>query len=81
MFKTLNNLIQEKVVIESKIRSVRILAIRKEVANLISKRVRLENKVLDGLDSIENMVAKVHFSHQEMDNLLDLVEYEIDQIL
>lgn len=81
MFKTMNQLLQEKANVESKIRAVRVTAIRSEVANLVKKGVQIDKSILKGLDKINNMVEKVHYNHSEFDNLLDLVEDQIEDIL
>lgn len=81
MFKTLNQLLQEKANVESKIRAVRVTAIRAEVANLVKKGVQIDKSILKGLDKINNMVEKIHYNQTDFDNLLDLVEDQIEDIL
>ena len=81
MFKTLNQLLREKANVESKIRAVRVTAIRSEVANLVTKGVKVDKSIFKGLDKINHMLEKVHYNHSEFDSLLDLVEDQIEDIL
>lgn len=78
MFKTLNQLLQEKANVESKIRAVRVKAIRSEVANLMTKGVKVDKSILKGLEKINQMVEKIHYNQSDFDNLLDLIEDQID---
>lgn len=78
MFKTLHQLLQEKANVESKIRAVRVKAIRSEVANLMTKGVKVDKSILKGLDKINSMVEKIHYNQTDFDNLLDLIEDQID---
>jgi hypothetical protein len=70
-FKTVKELILEKVRVEAKIRALRVIEVRRLAAILGSKRtIGLIHK----LDDLERKIRGVYYIHQEVDDLLDEIE-------
>ena len=70
-FKTVKELVLEKTRVEAKIRALRVIEVRRLAAILGSKRtIGLIHK----LDDLECKIKGVYYVHQEVDDLLDLLE-------
>lgn len=76
-FKTVKELVLEKARVESKIRALRVIVIRKQVAALGRKA---PIGVLHNVSILENKIQGVYYVHQEVDDLLDQIEDTLSSI-
>ena len=71
-FKSVKELVLEKARVESKIRALRVIEIRKRMADLGPKKQTFG--LAHKLEALESKIRGVHYIHQEVDDLLDLLE-------
>ncbi len=70
-FKTVKELVLEKARVESKIRALRVIEVRRLAAILGSKRTI---SLIHKLEALECKIKGVYYIHQEVDDLLDEIE-------
>jgi len=75
-FKKINDLINQQARIKADLRAVRVRSIRMIKAKCdVSK---LGDRFMSGYQRMETLIRNVNYSHQEFDDLLDLLETLLD---
>ena len=80
MYKNLSELIQERYMLNNKIRAIRVKNVRTMVAMAITSKKKLTKQIIHDLEKVNSMVEKVHYNHQDLDNLLDRIEDLLEEV-